>query len=107
MKEDTKQRIAIALSLFGIALVILLDEPFIVEFDLNQIDTINGESKFLHTEKGKLINNYRSGVVFPSDKITYKTDVIGDVNENILIKTHNYGCSGRKKFYRTCYSRRH
>ena len=78
--------IAIIASLISSVLVVILEEPFIVEFDLNEITTINGGSSYISTESGKLINNYRSGVIFPNDKITYKTDLNNKKEIPIMIK---------------------
>lgn len=64
----------------------IVEEPLIVEFNLNEIISINGQSSYIATESGKLINNYRSGVIFPNDKITYKTDLVNKNEIPITVK---------------------
>lgn len=81
-----KQLIFSFIVFFGLLfLIAFVGEYVIVGFELNQIDTINGGSMFVHTENGKLINNYRNGAIFPSDKITYKTDLISNRNDAITV----------------------
>ncbi|MCV0367326.1 MAG: hypothetical protein K5798_08725 [Nitrosopumilus sp.] len=86
MKNSVTSLLGFIIALLGITLSVILDEIVIVEFDLNQIDSINGGSYYVHTENGKLINNYRSGAIFPSDKITYKTDLVSNVDDIITVK---------------------
>ena len=64
---------------------IVFDESFIVLFDLNKISSPVGRSDYVYTEKGTLINNYRDNVVFPNDKITYKTTLKYQQTEDVTV----------------------
>ena len=75
----------IGLSITFTIFIVIVDELIIVEFDLNQVSTLNGASKYLYTEEGKLLNNYRGEAVFPNDKLTYKTNVISKLNESVQV----------------------
>jgi len=52
--------------------LILLNEPIIVNLELNQIANIDFENEYFKMD-GILINNYRDIVIFPDDKLTFKT----------------------------------
>lgn len=65
----------VGLAILGIVLSMVFDEVIIVNFDLNEISKIELSNSMFQTN-GVLINNFRDGVIFPDDKLTFKTSVI-------------------------------
>jgi len=62
--------------------LILLNEPIIVNFDLNQISKIDFENEYF-IMNGVLINNYRDVVIFPNDKLTFKATLLNKSDKEI------------------------
>lgn len=56
---------------------ILLDEPIIINLELNKISDIDLKNSVFKTN-GILLNNFRDTVIFPDDKLTYKTNLVNN-----------------------------
>ena len=74
---------AVLIGLVAIFVTIFLDEPIIISLELNQISKVELENSYFRTENGIVINNFRDTIIFPDDKLTFKTTLINKSEKTI------------------------
>lgn len=86
MSNEKRIRVVTILTLVSaaasITAVLLLNEPIIVEFELNELSKVDLENEYFKME-GVLINNFRDIVIFPEDKLTFKTTLKNKSEQSI------------------------
>lgn len=72
-------KISIVVAMIGLIVGLsstVFSEPIVINFELNEVSKVDIENNFFKTDQGVIINNFRNTVIYPNDKLTYKTILI-------------------------------